>query len=82
MYLYGSRARGDYNDSSDWGMIIILNKDKATHEDYDKYAFPFYMLGAELKEIFSPLVYGAAQWRDMSMSPFYQNVQNDKIVIV
>lgn len=82
MFLYGSRARGDFKETSDWDMLIILDKEKATHEDYDRYAFPFYMLGAELQQIFSPIIYGSGQWQQMSLSPFYENVQNDKIVIL
>lgn len=82
MLLYGSRARGDFKDNSDWDMIIILDKQKATHKDYDTYAFPFHMLGAEFQEIFTPIVYGIGQWKQMARSPFYDNVQNDKIDIL
>ena len=26
LYLYGSRARGDYHDDSDWDLLILLDK--------------------------------------------------------
>lgn len=79
LLLYGSRARGDSHEDSDWDMLIILDKHTASHDDYDRYAFPFHMLGAELQQVFSPIVYGIGQWKQMTTSPFYENVQNDKI---
>lgn len=82
MLLYGSRARGDFKDNSDWDMVIILDKQKATHEDYDSYAFPFHMLGAEMMEIFTPLIYGIDQWRQLSSTPFYENIQKDKLTLL
>ncbi|MBQ9652380.1 MAG: nucleotidyltransferase domain-containing protein, partial [Prevotella sp.] len=26
LYLYGSRARGDYNKDSDWELLLLLDK--------------------------------------------------------
>lgn len=82
MLLYGSRARGDFKDDSDWDLVIILDKQKATHEDYDSYAFPFHMLGAEMMEIFTPLVYGKEQWSQLAPTSFYKNIQKDKLTIL
>lgn len=79
LLLYGSQARGDYNEFSDWDMLIILDQEKADRKDFDRYAFPFCMLGAEMQEIISPLIYGKEQWRQMSLSPFSINVHTDKI---
>lgn len=81
LWLYGSQARGDNHPDSDWDLLILLDKNKADRRDYDTYAFPFCMLGAELDENFSPLVYGKNQWLQFSASPFSQNVVKDKIVL-
>ncbi len=79
LVLYGSQARGDSREDSDWDMLIILDKEKASHEDFNRYAFPLCMLGAELQEIFSLIVYGRKQWASMTATPFYHNVQTDKL---
>ena len=44
LYLYGSRARGDAHDGSDWDLLILLNKPKLEASDYDV-AYPFRELG-------------------------------------
>lgn len=80
--LYGSRARGDYFEESDWDLLIILDKQTATRDDFNKYAYPFHVLGAEMQELFSPIIYGRKQWSDMQVSDFYQNIINDNITIL
>ena len=41
LYLYGSRARGDWHDGSDWDLLLILDKPRLEHEDFNKYSYPF-----------------------------------------
>ena len=33
LYLYGSRARGDWNDDSDWDLLVLLDKPKKEKGD-------------------------------------------------
>lgn len=41
LVLYGSQARGTASDSSDWDLLIILDKSKIEQSDYDNVSFPF-----------------------------------------
>jgi len=46
MILFGSLARGDAREDSDWDLLVLLDKDEINfHEDYDKYAAPFTPIG-------------------------------------
>ena len=81
LWLYGSRARGDESQSSDWDLLILLDKSKITSEDYDL-AYFFRKLGWDLNATISPHVYSKKQWEDWSFLPFYKNVEQDKIVLV
>ena len=81
LWLYGSRARGDEDQSSDWDLLILLDKSKITSEDYDL-AYFFRELGWDLNATISPHIYSKKQWKDWSFLPFYKNVEQDKIVLV
>ncbi|MBR1543267.1 MAG: nucleotidyltransferase domain-containing protein [Bacteroidaceae bacterium] len=39
LYLYGSRARGDFHADSDWDLLLLLDKSKIENEDFNKYSF-------------------------------------------
>lgn len=40
LYLYGSRARGDYHSDSDWDLLLLLDKPKLEHGDFNRYSYP------------------------------------------
>lgn len=82
LLLYGSRARGDAQEGSDWDLLILLDKAKIESADYDNVAFPFTMLGWNIGEMISPHIYTKKQWASWSYSPFYKNVEQDKIVLI
>lgn len=80
-WLYGSRARGDNHDDSDWDLLILLDKDRISNSDYDNIGFPFSMLGWENGEAIVPIIYTKSQWQEQSFTPFFKNVEQDKILI-
>lgn len=82
LYLYGSRARGDFRPDSDWDLLILLNKDKEEFSDFDNYSYPFISLGYDYGIPISAHLYTKNQWVNMSFSPFYHNVEQDKIVLI
>lgn len=82
VWLYGSRARGTHTKDSDWDLLILLDKDKIENVDHDQYCFPFAMLGWESGEEIVPILYSKAQWEKQSFTPFYKNVEHDKILLV
>ncbi len=82
LLLYGSRARGDSHAGSDWDLLILLDKPRIEADDYDNVAFPFTMLGWDINEMISPHLYTKRQWDSWAYSPFYKNVERDKIILV
>lgn len=77
--LFGSRARGDARSNSDWDILILLNKPKATNEDFDNLGYPLVSLGWENNAEINPLLYSIQDWEKRKMTPFYQNVTKDGI---
>ena len=81
LWLYGSRARGDQHDGSDWDLLILLDKASITANDHD-YAYPFRELGWEIGEDISPHIYSRQQWNTGTFLPLYKNVGQDKMVLL
>ena len=79
LWLFGSRARGDNREDSDWDLLVILNQDKLSQRDYDEATYPFTELGWTLDEQINPILYTKQNWEKNSFSPFYHNVQQDGI---
>lgn len=79
--LYGSRARGDARDTSDWDLLILLDKATIEEKDYDEIAYPFTVLGWMTNEVIFPIMFTRNEWKRESITPFYKNVERDKIVI-
>lgn len=80
VWLYGSRARGDAHEGSDWDILILLNKPKLEASDYDV-TYPFRELGWEIGEEISPHIYTKKQWDEWTFLPYRKNVERDKYVL-
>ncbi len=78
IYLYGSRSQGTAKSSSDWDLLILLNKDKVSPEDEQKIIYPLYDLEFDTGEVISPMVYSEKEWNTKyKITPFYQNVMRE-----
>ena len=81
LLLYGSQARGDAHEGSDWDLLILLDKPKITLNDYDV-GYPFREAGWDMGEEINPQVYSKQEWSGYSFTPFYKNVEHDKQVLL
>jgi len=79
--LFGSQARGDAREDSDWDLLVLINKDKKTHEDEDIYAYPFTEMGWNYGVAINPILYTQKQWEQGKIFPFYKNVMQEGIEI-
>ena len=82
VWLYGSRARGDYAEDSDWDILVLLDKEKVEYEDFGALAFPLETAGWQFNAGISPIIYTKKEWEARSFTPFYHNVMNDRVKIL
>lgn len=78
VWLYGSRARGDAHEDSDWDLLILLDKQTITQEDEDEIAYPLVVEGWRNDSAVSPQIYTFGEWEARSFTPYYQQIERDK----
>ena len=82
IYLYGSRARGDASELSDWDLLVLLNLKNVTFDLETKIMDEFYELELETGEVISPLVYAKRDWnKKHSSTPLFEKIKKEGIKI-
>ena len=79
--LFGSRARGDAREDSDWDVLVLLNKKHIGKDDHDLYSYPFWELGWKINAMIHPAVYTQEDWRTKADPIFRNNVEREGIVL-
>ena len=80
--LFGSQARGDAREDSDWDLLVLLNKKgEITSEEEDNYGYPFDEMGWNYGVAINTLLYSTEDWGRRKITPFYKNVEREGIEI-
>ena len=80
VYLYGSRARGDAKELSDWDLLILLSRKEVPLETEIKFMDDLYEVELETGEAISPLIYSKSDWNTRHhITPLYQNIKKEGI---
>ena len=63
---------------------FVINSIKRYRQNCTDYnlAYPFRELGWDLDEDISPQIYSRQEWKNNSFTPFYKNVEHDKVVLL
>ncbi len=80
--LYGSRARGDFKNDSDYDFLIIVEGDVTTSRE-DQIRDSLYPIELETGCVLTVMVVSREQWLSpvFQAMPFYANVSRDGIVL-
>lgn len=80
--LYGSRARGDAREDSDWDVHVLIQGDEELPWSFwDKYAWPLELVGLKLNALVNVRIYSYGGWLRRNFLPFFKNVERDSIVL-
>ena len=79
--LYGSRARGDARENSDWDVLVIVDKPRLSLKDRSNIQYPIWDKGLYLGQEINVFPYTRKQWEQAPKSLFKYNVMKEGIVI-
>jgi len=79
--LFGSQARNDARDDSDWDLLILLNDQQLQKDTFGTYAYPFVELGWGYGTYFSPKIYTYSEWAKRKGTLFYDNVDREGVIL-
>jgi len=82
LILFGSQARGDAREDSDWDLLALINRDKRSfREDYNEYAYPFYEIGDKYDVCISIIIRNKKEW-ELRPSILKLNVEQEGVEII
>lgn len=79
--LYGSRARGDAREDSDWDVLTIVDKPRLTLKDRTNLQYPIWNKGLEMGQKINVFSYTRRQWEQAPPSLFKHNVMKEGIAL-
>ncbi|OKH18803.1 hypothetical protein NIES208_04740 [[Limnothrix rosea] IAM M-220] len=82
VFLYGSRARGDATEESDWDLLILVDG-KVNQQLTDNIRHHLYEIEWETDTVVSSIIRSKQLWHTpkFQQTPFYQSVKSDAILL-
>ncbi len=82
LILYGSRARGDANDDSDYDVLVIVDGPVNMALE-DRMRTSVYPLELETGAMITLIVYGREEWNSplQRATPFHENVEREGVLL-
>jgi predicted nucleotidyltransferase len=80
LILFGSRARGDFREDSDWDVLVLTSKDLG-HQLKRKLRDDIYDVELEFTQPVSTIIVEKEKWNSMSITPLYKNVAAEGKII-
>lgn len=78
--LFGSRARGEAREDSDWDFLILTSKEVTPNLE-DEFRVKLYDLELEYEQVISSVIENEQNWKNYLNSEFYNNIQTDGIEV-
>ena len=78
--LFGSHARGQAKEESDWDILILIDSPKKDRSVEKKYRDVIFQLELELGEPISTFIYSKRDWEDKFVfTPLYKNIKKEGV---
>jgi predicted nucleotidyltransferase len=80
IYLFGSKARGDDSQTSDWD-FLILTSIEATEETKKRIRASLIDAELESEQVISTIIHSKASWDNYQNTYLFKNIKKDGIEI-
>lgn len=80
IFLFGSRARDNNREDSDWDFLILTEK-PVTQDLKNKITDQLFQTELDTGQVLISIVQNAATWKKYSNTPVYKNITKDGIEI-
>jgi predicted nucleotidyltransferase len=79
--LFGSRARGDAKNDSDWDLLILIDSQNIREKE-ELFRDKIFDLELEIGEIISMFVYNNKDWTSRhKVTPLYKSIKKEGVVL-
>jgi uncharacterized protein len=78
VFLFGSRARGDYKKNSDWDFLILMNK-QINEQFKEEVRAKIYDTELDTDQLIFSLVENIDDWNKLSNTDLFLNIKEDAI---
>ncbi len=79
--LYGSRARGDYHDESDWDVLVLIDNEQSDWRFKQKLMSALYQTELKHRQIITPIIRNKKFWQELQATPLFKEVEKDGVKI-
>jgi len=76
--LFGSRARGDFREDSDWDFLIILYRD-LDQQLNELILEKLYEIELRTDSVLSSIIHTKSEWESLSVTPLYCIIKKEGI---
>jgi len=78
--LFGSRARGDNRQDSDWDFLILMDRE-VTAALKDEIRERLYEIELETGEVISTIIHQKDEWDERTITPIHQIIEEEGVEV-
>lgn len=78
--LYGSRARGDFRNDSDWDILILLSLTEIEAVK-NRIRDELYLAEIDYDQAISSLIYSKRNWDNLISTPLHKNIDSEGVLL-
>jgi predicted nucleotidyltransferase len=78
--LFGSRARGDNNNFSDWDFLVLVSQE-ANERLKSQIRDSLIDIELEVGQVISTVIYSQDQWPNYQITPLFQNIEKEGLEV-